>query len=75
MEDKLDKLVQKIIVEMTEPGEIHVCPICGGVLHVRFLPYERVDILLLEVNTFCESCEKNMFATYQVEKMPQWIKK
>jgi hypothetical protein len=75
MDEKLDVLVHQLMHEASDPGEIHECPNCGGILHVHFLPFKRLELDLLEVNIHCEECKINIFTTYRLdENLPQWIK-
>jgi hypothetical protein len=75
VDDKLDELVHRLMIEANDPGEIHTCPICDGVLHVRFQTYTRSGRDMLGVNTFCEKCKINIFNDYSLaEELPQWLK-
>jgi hypothetical protein len=55
-DEKIFRLIDQLMSATSDPGEIHVCPICGGSLHVRFQPYTRGSKAMLGVQAFCESC-------------------
>ena len=74
MNDWIDDLVHRLLIETSDPGEIHTCPICNGVLHVRFESYVRHGKNLVGVNLFCEQCEINIVSDFPVEHLPIWIK-
>lgn len=78
MPDELHELIHQLMYEPNDPGEIHSCPNCGGVLHVRFLALPTSDISnmpKLEVNSSCEKCRNNVFTLYELmDDLPEWIK-
>ena len=41
MDNKIDDLVHRLMDNPNNPGEIHSCPICGGMIHVKFNTYIR----------------------------------
>jgi hypothetical protein len=72
-EDKLiDELIDKLIKSPTDPGEIHICPICNGKIHILFGAYKRGEESLLGVLVKCESCGVQMATDYTMPQSP-WL--
>ena len=74
MDKRIDDLMHRLIIEANDPGEINTCPICDGILHVRFESYARHGKDLVGVNIFCEKCKINIASDYSVEHLPAWLK-
>lgn len=70
----LERLLDRLSKATTDPGEIHVCPVCGGDLHVRFEPYIRDGKSFLGLHAFCESCDAAI-ATDYAQLPPEWLQK
>jgi hypothetical protein len=67
------KLLDNLIKYSSVPGEIHVCPICNGKLHVWFGGYKRGEKNLFGATVSCESCEIQIAVDYAVSP-PSWVK-
>ena len=73
MDNRIDNLVHRLINTTNDPGEIHICPICGGVLHVKFSAYVRHRKKMIGVNIWCDKCKIDIMSDYKVENAPPWI--
>jgi hypothetical protein len=72
-EDKLiDELLDNLIKSDTDPGEIHICPICEGELHVWFGAYKRLDESLFGATVECKLCGIQMATDYAIPP-PSWL--
>jgi ssDNA-binding Zn-finger/Zn-ribbon topoisomerase 1 len=69
----IQELLDKLIKSDSDPGEIHICPICEGELHVWFGAYKRGNMSLFGVTVKCKSCGFQMAVDYGVPP-PQWAK-
>ena len=73
MDERILNLLDRLRKMTIDPGEIHICPICGGKLHVKFGSYERRGKSLLGVQVSCETCDVEMAVDY-VQSPPEWLK-
>lgn len=71
---KLERLLDRLRKATSDPGRIHVCPVCGGCLQVEFEPYFRKQKEALGIRASCESCGVALAADYD-QKWPAWLKK
>ncbi len=67
----IDELLDKLIKSDSDPGEIHICPICGGEIHVWFGAYKRFE-RKFGVTVDCKSCGIKMAVDYAISP-PPWI--
>ena len=73
--DLLRPLIYDLIRRETDPGEIHVCPICNGVLHVSITVYKETGREKeLNVGAHCENCETTGFFRFYEKHIPVWAK-
>lgn len=74
--DNEDKLIYqflgKLIKSPADPGELHICPICHGKIHVWFGGYRRGTETLFGATVKCESCGINMAIDYEGPP-PSWV--
>jgi predicted RNA-binding Zn-ribbon protein involved in translation (DUF1610 family) len=70
----LKQLLNRLSKAPSNPGEIHVCPECGGRLHVRIGTYTRQGKSLLGISASCESCGAAMAIDY-ARWTPEWLKR
>jgi hypothetical protein len=68
----INELLDSLIKYTTDPGEIHVCPICNGELHVWFGGYKRFEESLFGVQIKCDACGIQMAVDYGIP--PSWVK-
>jgi hypothetical protein len=72
-QDKLiDELLDNLMKSRTDPGEIHVCPICNGKIHVWFAGYKRGEESLFGAQVKCESYDIQIAVDYGVPP-PSWV--
>ena len=71
--DKLEQLLHRLCTATTDPGEVHVCPLCNGRLYVRFELYTRGDKNMLGLQASCESCDAAMAVDCYVQPPPKWL--
>ena len=67
------ELLNDLIKSTTDPGEIHVCPICSGKIHVCFGGYKRGEESLFGATIKCDSCGIQMALDYAIPP-PSWVK-
>jgi len=73
-EDKLIyELLDNLIKYTIDPGEIHICPICNGEIHVWYGGYKRGEERLFGAIVRCESCGIQMALDYSISP-PSWVK-
>jgi hypothetical protein len=70
----INELLDRLIKNTTDPGEIHVCPICNGKLHVWFGGYKRGEESLFGATVECEACGIQMAVDYGMPP-PSWVKR
>jgi len=68
---KLREKAQALLHEPRDPGEIHVCPVCGGRAHFRFRTYLRRTKRMVGVHAWCESCHNEMAMDF-LSPIPGW---
>jgi hypothetical protein len=71
----LHPLIDDLIRRETDPGEIHVCPICKGRLHVSMQILTEFDLekkKVLGIGIRCEDCKTTAF--FQDGYIPPWAK-
>lgn len=71
-DDWMLKLIGKLIDSPADPGEIHICPLCEGTLHVWFEAYQRGAETLFGVQVRCDACETQMAVDYGAP-LPAWL--
>jgi len=65
-------LIQDLLSRNTNPGEIHVCPLCNGILHVRMSGYTQVrQTKRFAAYVHCENCETSVI--FELDDPPPWI--
>lgn len=69
---KIFQLIDHLEEAATDPGETHICPICGGPLHVWFTPYMRGEKPMVGIQVFCESCDV-MIAIDKIRPSSGWL--
>jgi len=72
-DDLIYELIDKLIQSPANPGEIQICPICNGTLHVWFTAYKRGKEMLFGVQIRCDSCDIDMALDYGAPP-PPWLK-
>jgi hypothetical protein len=72
-DEKIDDLLDNLIRSPIDPGELHICPICDGRIHVWFGGYRRGEERLFGATVKCESCEIQMAVDYAVPP-PSWVR-
>ena len=66
-------LITKLVRLETDPGEIHVCPLCKGILHVKMSGYtHKGQTKRFAAYVRCENCET--FIISELDTPPPWIK-
>jgi hypothetical protein len=66
-------LLQDLLDRKTDPGEIHVCPLCQGILHVRMSGYTQVrQTKRFAAYVRCENCKVSVI--FELGDPPPWIK-
>ena len=73
VENKIGDLIHRLLSQESNPGELHECPRCGGVLHVRFELYTRHRRPMVGVNLFCENCDLRLARDYSIGNSPKWL--
>ncbi len=68
---KLFQLIDRLMKAPSDPGEIHICPVCGGRLHVHFDLYSRGDKKITGIQCWCEECELAM--AIDTADLPVWL--
>lgn len=69
----LRSLVKDLISRDIDPGEIHVCPLCNGILHVSISGYAHGDqARRFAVYTRCENCKTSVI--FELDNAPPWVK-
>jgi len=71
-DDLILEFIDKLINSPTNPGEIQICPLCKGTLHVWFAAYKRGKERLFGVQVQCDSCETEMALDYG-GPLPRWL--
>jgi predicted RNA-binding Zn-ribbon protein involved in translation (DUF1610 family) len=70
--DQLEQMLQRLANSENDPGEVHVCPVCGGKLGVRFEVYKRKTKRILGVLAQCDTCG-TAAAIDMGEPLPSWV--
>ena len=66
-------LIRDLLSRKTNPGEIHVCPLCKGILHVSMSGYTQVgQTKRFAAYTKCENCKTSVI--FELDTPPPWIK-
>lgn len=71
-DEKLQHFFNQLVDSKTDPGEVHVCPICEGRLFISFGAYKRGNVSMLGVTANCEACGKAMAVDYLMPH-PEWL--
>lgn len=76
--DKIDitpfqHLLMDLLNRDTDPGKIHICPLCNGRLHVSMSGYIQTSRgKRMGVGMDCEDCKRSV--SFLVGTIPPWIK-
>jgi len=69
----LRRMITDLLDRKTDPGEIHVCPLCEGILHVKISGYTQVgQTKRFAAYVRCESCETRVI--FELDTPSPWIK-
>jgi hypothetical protein len=69
--DGLIALLNKLLLNETDPGEHHTCPVCGQILKVSLEIYKELPDEL-DISSVCEKCKVNVF--FKSNKIPSWAR-
>ena len=67
--DTLLPTLHKLLLLETDPGEKHVCPVCGQEIKIFFIEYVELPGEL-DISTDCRKCNFNVF--FKSNKIPSW---
>jgi len=69
----MTELVANLLTRTDDPGDVHICPICGGILHTQFEPYKRNRRDLLGVIVKCDHCGISVGIDFDGSDLPSWL--
>ena len=74
MDTRINELIHSLLRSQGGPNETYECPVCNGVLHLKFSSFTRRGKNIAGVNIYCPTCNINIMADYALKQLPPWIK-
>jgi len=69
--DYLVIMIRELFESDTDPGEVHVCPRCGGMFSVQFEQYARGERKLTGIRGWCKDCGTEI--AIEMAGAPKWV--
>lgn len=69
--DVLLPLLRQLLQSQADPGENHICPMCGQEIIISFEYYIEIPSEL-DVSSDCRTC--NIAVFFKSDKIPKWVR-
>jgi len=69
--DDLETMIRELFESDTDPGEVHVCPRCGGMFSVQVEQYARRERKLTGIRGSCRDCGAGI--AVEMAGAPKWV--